>query len=118
MLALQEHGRVCNMHLERLLALIKKACGTDRGPNVERYLGCGLLCQVLRKHKKTYGIDPRTVTRQTMIDCATPINPVSTGCFKTTKGGCNGTTKYMNQGVQQVAQKRQNEGKAKLTKEE
>lgn len=51
--------RLSNMHLERDLALMKKA-SPAKHPVVERYAACGHLAKVLRLHRDAGGIDPRS----------------------------------------------------------
>ena len=67
--------KVCNMHVERLLALCKMVA-TLRGqslPTMERAVSCGMLAQLLNVHVTAGGDDPRLVTRRSMIRDGVPI---------------------------------------------
>ncbi len=39
--------KVCNMHVERLLSLLRHACGLDRAPEAERFVVTGFLQMLL-----------------------------------------------------------------------
>ena len=55
------HARVCNMALERLLAVFRKACpGTSC---VERFVAASFLAQIQSKHLQGGGVDVRKMTR-------------------------------------------------------
>ena len=57
--------KLCNMHLERLLSLIRKSAKLRC--YVERLLHAGFLTQVLQRHLKAGGTDIRKITRR-MLD--------------------------------------------------
>jgi len=52
------HTKLCNMHCERDLALIKSSC-PGKKPLLEKICATGLLTQVLREHLRAGGTDPR-----------------------------------------------------------
>jgi len=65
-------AKLSNMHVERLLALIKSSVGTNR-PSCEKLLAAGLLSPVLRDHVAAGGRDPRAVLRGDLIADGMPI---------------------------------------------
>jgi hypothetical protein len=65
--------KITNMHLERLLSLIKRALGGLPSPDVERLVSVGMLAQVLRGHLGAGGDDPRVVTRSMLLADDVPI---------------------------------------------
>jgi hypothetical protein len=67
---------VCNMGLERLLALIKSSCPSHkaRAPNMERVCANGLLTQWIALHRKNGGADPRITSRRALVIADVPIN--------------------------------------------
>lgn len=60
----QEH-KVCNMHVERLLALIRKAA--PKGCVAPRLCSAGTLIQATAAHRKAGGLDPRGATRSASV---------------------------------------------------
>jgi hypothetical protein len=61
-----KNQKVCNMHVERLLALIKKASSSCGYVHIERMMGAGFLTQLLVAHKNAGGSDPRNITAHKM----------------------------------------------------
>ena len=59
-------AKLANMHVERLLALIKASVSSNR-PTCEKLLAGGLLSPVLRDHVAAGGRDPRVVLRDELI---------------------------------------------------
>ena len=59
-------GRVVNMHIERLLALIKKAAVVSQGqkPDITRLASAGLLTQWRRLHSQSGGMDFSSLANQ------------------------------------------------------
>ena len=66
-------SRTCNMHMERLLALIRKSMGFQKSPDVERLVSAGTLTQIMKDHLLAGGSDPRFVTRQQLLDKGAPL---------------------------------------------
>lgn len=61
--------KVCNMHIERLLALVKQSVVQDGTPAfMERVAANGYLCQWITDHIKAGGYDPRVECAQQLID--------------------------------------------------
>ena len=76
LVALNNWGRtakVSNMHLERMLARMKK--GTpQKAPMLERLLAAGTLGEWIRRHTKSWnGSDPRVVTRERLLQDGAPL---------------------------------------------
>ena len=65
------NAKVCNMCLERLHALFRKAAPGI--PNVERFIGSGLLTQVQGSHLRAGGQDIRKITRSQLKEMDAPI---------------------------------------------
>lgn len=61
-------SHVTNMHIERLLALIKRAAGGRKPWPLERYMADGLLTQFISSHLAAGGRDPRVWTRSNLTD--------------------------------------------------
>ena len=68
-----EHARVCNMHVERIFALIRKSSPL-KNPNVERACASGYLAQLSHSHKKSGGTDINSMTRADLLNSSTPIS--------------------------------------------
>ena len=61
----------CNMLIERLLSLIKRACPADcnsSSPKLENLLGLGFVTQILTDHVTHGGDDPRASRRQEFLN--------------------------------------------------
>ena len=65
-------AKLANMHVERLLALIKASVSSNR-PTCEKLLAGGLLSPVLRDHVAAGGRDPRVVLRDELIKDGMPL---------------------------------------------
>ena len=65
-LAWSRHGRLCNMHMERLLAYVKKAAPAINGrrPTVQRVAAAGLASAWLRSYIEAGYRGPSQITRQ------------------------------------------------------
>ena len=55
-------AKLCNMHIERLFAQIRKACAA-KTPHLERLVSVGLLTQTLAYHLREGGDHPSVITR-------------------------------------------------------
>ena len=66
------HAKVCNMHLERLLALVKRA-SPGKLPYAERVCAAGLLTQWISPHLSEGGSDPRITTRADLVADGVPL---------------------------------------------
>jgi hypothetical protein len=64
-------ARLCNMHIERIFALLRKSCG-QKVPHLERLVSAGLLSQVLTTHLSLGGKHPAIVTRSDLLDMECP----------------------------------------------
>ena len=62
-----EHGRIENIGCERLLALIRSST-PEQTPTAEGRVTLGFLTQLLQAHLKFGGLDPRSTTRQDLLD--------------------------------------------------
>jgi hypothetical protein len=68
------HANLTNMHIERLLALIKKAGGSVRPFSLERLLADGFLTQFVSEHLSSGGLDPCVQTRSSMVQEGVPLD--------------------------------------------
>ena len=68
-----ETHKVCNMHLERLLARIRDGMGPGKSPQAERACAGGFLSQVLRDHLALGGRDPRHQSRESLLSHGAPL---------------------------------------------
>lgn len=91
-----------NMHIERLLSLIKSASPAKR-PYVERVLGAGFLTQFLQSHKAHGGNDPRILTREELCQQGAPLK---CNRAKSNRGGCRGSTLHVSRGVAAFSEQR------------
>ena len=77
MSCLRSWGRgspLCNMHIERLLVLIKCASPTCKHkPTVEKVLANGFNTQVMTDHIHHGGSDPRRTTREELLSLGVPL---------------------------------------------
>ena len=64
---------MANMHIERLLALIKQATLCRKSPEAERVVSCGWLTQALRAHRAAGAPDCRSISRQQLQREGAPI---------------------------------------------
>jgi len=64
--------KLSNMHLERLLSLIRKSSPVR--PLVERLLHSGFLTQVLQRHLQAGGNDIRVIKREALLKSQVPIH--------------------------------------------
>jgi hypothetical protein len=67
-----EHGKLCNMQMERMLATIRQAC-PGRSPALEMLLEKGYISQILGEHLSSRGDDPRIATRENLIAEGVPL---------------------------------------------
>ena len=67
-----KRGKSNDMHLERVLAEVKKATPA-RLPHAERLCAAGLLTQFLTPHLKEGGNDTRITTRKQLLDAGVPL---------------------------------------------
>jgi hypothetical protein len=65
-------GKNTNMHVERILGLVKKSCPAKL-PFAERLLASGLLSEWLKTHTKDGSNDPRITTRKQLIESGVPL---------------------------------------------
>ncbi len=65
-------GRLCNMHVERILSLVRKSV-SEAVPNLERLCGAGFLAQTLREHRQAGGRHPSATSRRDLQRVAVPI---------------------------------------------
>ena len=72
-------AKLANMHVERLLALIKASVSSNR-PTCEKLLAGGLLSPVLRDHVAAGGRDPRVVLRDELIKDGMPLESAPAHC--------------------------------------
>ena len=68
------HGLSENMGTERLLSLIRRACGPSKTPTVERVVAGGFLAQVRAVHEACGGESPVNITRQRLQSLGAPIS--------------------------------------------
>lgn len=68
-----KQSRVCNMHVERIFALVRKSV-PDKVPNLERLVSAGYLSQILRTHMQAGGRHPCSVARGDLVADDVPIN--------------------------------------------
>ncbi len=66
------HTKIANMHLERLLASIKRSVCT-KVPTLERVSSNGFLLEVLGMHTSAGGLDPRTDMAEDLIADGVPV---------------------------------------------
>jgi hypothetical protein len=68
-------GKVCNMHVERLLKRFKDDCKTlsSKAPDIERFSGAGFLGTWQRLHRAAGGNDVRVVKRTQLLEMSAPI---------------------------------------------
>jgi hypothetical protein len=69
------HARVCNMHVERIFALIRKS-SPEKKPNVERLCSAGFLSQLVHSHRKAGGTDITAFQRSHLLATSVPIAAV------------------------------------------
>jgi len=65
-------ARLCNMHIERLFALIRQSFA-QKVPSLERLVSAGLLSQVLGIHLQHGGVHPDSMSRRSLIEAGCPI---------------------------------------------
>jgi hypothetical protein len=65
-------SRICNMHLERMLASVRKAA-PGKCPNSERMCAAGLLRQTLAEHTRAGGLHPAAATRKDLVSEGVPL---------------------------------------------
>ena len=68
-------AKLSNMHLERLLALIRKSA--PQRCFLERLLATGHLTQILSRHRSAGGSDIRRITRKQLVQLSVPIRATS-----------------------------------------
>jgi hypothetical protein len=66
-------SKICNMHVERMLALIRQSVPSGRLPNLERLVSAGYLTQVLQQHRAAGGRHPGHTSRQDLIKAGVQI---------------------------------------------
>ena len=107
-------GKVCNMHKERDLSLVRKATPSHL-PYAERVCAAGLVASLMRAHRSEGGADPRITTRQNLTDIGMPLEcnkPVSN------KGGLHPSMLFANDRLADVKKKRVRDEEPPLTKPE
>jgi hypothetical protein len=103
-LRLWAHGvRVCNMHIERLLALIKQSMPSDKTPFLERLCANGFLSEWLAEHCKAGGEDPRHETAGQLISSGVALQrSVAKASVATSKrGGLRPAMQFANDRVRE-----------------
>ena len=66
--------KLCNMHMERALARIKRSYSHISGaPDVERVRSGGLVSELLSDHKALGGLDPRFLSRSFLLQKGLPL---------------------------------------------
>eukprot|EP00959_Pyramimonas_sp_CCMP1952_P370398 7757272-Pyramimonas_sp.AAC.1 len=80
------------MHVERLLAAIKRSGGESTPYLLERFVADGYLSQWVTRHIRKGGRDPRVETRSTMIAAGVPLQAQVQSSMKEaeTRGGTTG----------------------------
>ena len=71
-----KNGRLCNMHIERELASVRKSVA-EKVPNLEHLTAAAFLSQTVRRHVGAGGQKPGTVTRASLIEDEVPIHAVA-----------------------------------------
>lgn len=68
-------GKICNMHVERLLAFIKQQCKTMDGsaPALQRVVAAGCAGQWRRAHRECGGQDPSGSSRAALLAKGAPL---------------------------------------------
>ena len=69
---------ICNMPLERLLALYRRST-PEQSPNVEKVIAQGYAAALLQQHSGAGGRDPRVVTRDDLLVAGVPIRASERG---------------------------------------
>lgn len=67
------HSHICNMHVERLLSLIRRSCANMKPLPLERLTSNGFLAQFLAAHRAAGGADPRAWTTEQMVAEGVPL---------------------------------------------
>ena len=97
-----------NMHLERLLALIKRSA-PGRSPNVERMLSSGYLTQVLTDHVTHGQRDPRVFDVERLLADGVPLEQgTSSVCTPVKRKGPSEGMIWSNEKVSKECQRRLN----------
>lgn len=93
--------KVCNMHIERLLALVKQSVVQDGTPAfMERVAANGYLCQWITDHIKAGGYDPRVECAQQLIDQHIPLKRAEKSTRQASKrGGLRPSTVFANERI-------------------
>lgn len=89
-----QHTKLTNMHIERLLARMKKSC-RERFPSIQKLACTSLLTQWLHRHKEAGGLDPRASQRRAiLIEKGVPLRAAKRGTASARRGrtrsGCGG----------------------------
>lgn len=70
--AFSRHSKVCNMHVERMLAVIRQSIAHSN-PLLERVCANGMLAQCLHQHLSAGGDDPRHEMSETLLADGVPL---------------------------------------------
>lgn len=87
-------AKVTNMHVERILARMKKAT-PEKLPSVERMLAAGNVSEWLRRHMANQGADPRVHSRRQLVQAGTPLK-CGVSQAQTMRGGLRPAIAYAN----------------------
>ena len=71
-----KNGRLCNMHIERELASVRKSVA-EKVPNLEHLAASAFLSQTLRRHVGAGGQKPGVVTRASLVESEVPIHALA-----------------------------------------
>ena len=88
--------RFCNMRMERLLALINRACGSDM-PDAERFVAMSLLAQMMKAHRSLGRADPVTTSRAELLQAGVPLRAGCKPAKLQRRGDCGALFAYVNQ---------------------
>ena len=113
----------CNMLIERLLSLIKRACPADcnsSSPELENLLGLGFVTQILTDHVTHGGDDPRASRRHEFLKQGVPLEAQrpprrATNRKRPDRVCC---LIYINGGVAKEVTRRANVGEPRMTRVE
>ena len=88
--------KLCNMKMERLLALVNRACGSDM-PDSERFVAMSLLSQMMKAHRTLGRTDPVVTSRAELLKDGVPIRAGCKPAKCQRRGDGGGVIAYVNQ---------------------
>ena len=86
----------CNMRMERLLALINRACGSDM-PDAERFVAMSLLAQMMKAHRSLGRADPVIASRAELLQAGVPLRAWCKPAKLQRRRDCGALFAYVNQ---------------------